>query len=125
MPLRVLVVDDYHDAADSLRVLLQLWGHEVRVARDGHAALAVATDFQPQVVLLDVQMPGLHGGEVARRLRLLPGAERVLLIATTGMDPDEERLAPYAALFDGHLTKPFNLERLERLLGTSAHSLNR
>jgi CheY-like chemotaxis protein len=68
-PVRVLVVDDNHDAADSLAILLRLWGYEVWVAYDGVAGLGAARHFRPQVALLDIQMPRMHGGEVARRLR--------------------------------------------------------
>jgi CheY-like chemotaxis protein len=114
--LRVLVVDDCHDAAATLRFLLELWGYDVWTARSGAEALAVVPLFQPDVVLLDIEMPGMHGGEVARRLRQFPGFDRVLLVATTGTEPDDPRLGGYRAYFDDHLPKPYNLERLEHLL---------
>ena len=115
-PLRVLVVDDYPDAAHTLRILLQLWGHEVQVARSGVEALERAPFFLPQVVLLDIEMPWMHGGETARRLRRLPGLGQVWIVATSGTDLQDERLAGYEREFDDYLPKPYNLERLERLL---------
>jgi two-component system, chemotaxis family, CheB/CheR fusion protein len=122
-PLRVLVVDDYPDAAESLRVLLSLWGHAVGAVRDGRAALETAESLKPDVVLLDVQMPGLHGAEVARRLRRLPGLEGVLLVATSATDPHDPRLADYAGVFDAYLPKPYPLDQLEALLaGRAAHA---
>jgi CheY-like chemotaxis protein len=118
--LRVLVVDDYPDAAATLRILLGLWGHEVQTAGSGAEALAAAAAFRPDVVLLDVEMPRLHGGEVARRLRQLPGLGRVLIVATSGTDRDDPRLDGYRSHFDDYLPKPYNLERLERLLASWA-----
>jgi CheY-like chemotaxis protein len=115
-PLRVLVVEDNHDAADTLRILLQLWGHEVQVAYTGQAALDMAPTFCPQVAILDIQMPRMHGGEVARRLRLVPGLENVFIIATTANDEADERLASFRPLFDYYLQKPYNPGKLECFL---------
>jgi CheY-like chemotaxis protein len=115
--LRVLVVDDNRDAADTLRILLQLWGHEVQVAYDGQAALDLARTFGPQVALLDVQMPRLHGGEVARRLRQVAGLEGIFIVATTGSKEGDRRFAAYRRLFDAYLQKPYDPMRLEGLLG--------
>jgi DNA-binding response OmpR family regulator len=114
--LRVLVADDYRDAADTLRILLELWGHEVHVSRDGTATLRDASVFRPHAVLLDVMMPGLHGGEVARLLRRMPGLETILVVATSATDPDDPRLKGYRQYFDAYLIKPFNLDHLEALL---------
>src|SRR5262249_4360414 len=122
--LRILVVDDWPDAAESLRVLLHLWGHDVQIAGNGPEALRLAADFQPQVALLDLQMPHMDGGELGRRLRQLPGLERLLLIATTASDLDDNRMNPYRHPFSIHLRKPYQLEHLERLLaayGTLVH----
>src|SRR5581483_1115648 len=83
-PVRVLVVDDNADAADSLSALLRAVGHDVRVAHAGPAALDVAAEFRPAVVVLDVGLPGMDGCEVARRLRAIPGTAGVRLIALTG-----------------------------------------
>jgi CheY-like chemotaxis protein len=114
--LRILVADDFLDSAGSLQILLSLWGHEVLVTHRGWATLAVVQEFRPHIALLDFQMPDLNGGEVAQRMRQMPGLERLILVAATGHDPDEESFKPYLKLFDHHLRKPFNLTELERLL---------
>lgn len=120
VPLRVLVVDDLIDAADSLRLLLELWGHEVRVEYDGRRALETARDYRPHVVLLDVQMPGMHGGEVARALKSDSEIGRSWVIATTANERGDPRLLGFRQFFDDHLVKPYNLEHLERLLASCA-----
>jgi len=114
--LRVLIVDDYADAADSLRLLLDIWGHQTRVARDGTAALEAADAFRPHVILLDIQMPRMSGGEVAVLLRRRPEQASTILVATTANESDDPRLAPYNGLFNHYLRKPYNLEQLEHLL---------
>jgi CheY-like chemotaxis protein len=119
-PLRVLVVDDLMDAADSLRLLLTLWGHDVRVEYDGRRALEAAHDFSPQVILVDMQMPGMHGGEVARHIKTDPRLKDAWVIATTANEPHDSRLQGYARYFHDHLVKPYNLDHLERLLTSCA-----
>jgi CheY-like chemotaxis protein len=118
--LRVLVVDDYPDSAETLRILLYLWGHEALVAPDGPSALRAAPAFRPDLALLDIQMPRMHGGELARRLRRLPGLRHLRILALSATEPDDPRLAGYAGVFDGHLGKPFSLDDLERLLACHA-----
>jgi two-component system, OmpR family, response regulator len=120
-PLRVLVVDDSPDMRATLRILLGLWGHEVREAGDGHAALGLAATFRPDAVLLNIGLPGLDGYEVARRLRRLPGLGGVLLIAITGYGTDQHVTACRAAGLDHHLLKPFDPVELERLLAPPAN----
>jgi PAS domain S-box-containing protein len=122
---RVLAVDDNVDAVDSLAMLLRLQGHEVRVAYEGIAALAVAEEFQPQVVLLDLSIPGLNGYEVARRLRGQPSRERALLVAVTGWGQDEDRRRSQEAGFDMHLVKPVEPEGLCELLAHPKLDANR
>jgi CheY-like chemotaxis protein len=117
-PLRILVVDDYPVAADTLRILFELWGHEVAVAHSAQQALEAAASFGPDAVLLDIEMPRTHGGELVKRLRRLPGLERTLMIATSWTDSCDPHLASHKQAFDDYLTKPFNLERLERLLAS-------
>jgi len=119
-PLRILVVDDNRDAADSLAILLRLWRHTVRVAYDGQAALQAAQVFQPQAALLDVSMPSLHGGLVARHLREMAGSRAVMIIATTANHPDDPRLDQWRSYFDSFLIKPYNLAVLEELLAIHA-----
>jgi PAS domain S-box-containing protein len=115
---RVLVADDNQDAADSLGMILELAGHEVRVAHGGRKALEIAAGFHPDVVLLDIGMPDLNGYEAARALRAAPGGADLELIALTGWGhPDDKRRAAEAG-FDRHLTKPVDPAVLEALLLT-------
>jgi PAS domain S-box-containing protein len=116
---RLLVVDDNVDAADSLAMLLRLEGHEVRVAHNGPAALEVVQGYHPDLILLDLGMPGMDGYEVARRLRQQPGLERVRLAALTGWAQLDDRRRTTEAGFDYHLTKPVEPEALQRLLASS------
>jgi len=118
LPLRVLVVDDDLDTTESFRILFTLWGHHVETANDGPAALAAAAAFRPDVVLLDIMMPGMDGYEVARRLRRMPELRETLLIALTGLGRPADVADARAAGFDRHLVKPADLAELERLLGT-------
>jgi CheY-like chemotaxis protein len=113
---RVLVVDDNVDSAVSLGMLLKLAGQDVRVAYDGPAALRQAMDFRPQLVLLDIGMPGMDGYEVARRLRRQPSLEDTLLVALTGWGQEEDRRRSAAAGFDHHLVKPVEPDALSGLL---------
>jgi CheY-like chemotaxis protein len=120
-PLRVLIVDDVIDAAMSLALLLRLWGHEARTAHDGATALEVARAFRPEVVLLDIGLPGgLDGFQVGRRLRAEPGLGEVLLVALTGYGQEEDRRRSQAAGFDHFLVKPVGPAELERLLAALA-----
>jgi len=112
---RVLVVDDNRDAADSLGMLLEVAGADARVVYNGPAALEALPTYCPQVVLLDVGMPGMDGYSVARRIREDPRYRRVALIALTGFGQEQDRLRSLSAGFDHHLTKPADLNVLERL----------
>ncbi len=86
---RLLVVDDNRDAAESMSMLLQMWGHEVVFAYDGPSALETAEQWQPEAVILDIGLPGMNGYEVAARLRELPHARKAVLIAITGYGQDD------------------------------------
>jgi CheY-like chemotaxis protein len=112
----VLVVDDNPDSAESLAALLSIVGHEVHQAHDGRQALELARRRVPDLVLLDIGMPGMSGHEVARRLRGDVGLRETVLIALTGYGTDEDRRASHEAGFDGHLVKPIDFEALERIL---------
>jgi two-component system CheB/CheR fusion protein len=114
---RVLVVEDNQDAADSLAELLRYWGYEVRIARDGIAALEVAREFCPRVILLDLGLPGMDGYEVASliRRRQRAGSPQVL-VATTGYGQETDRQRTRAAGFAHHLTKPVDPDGLLLLL---------
>ena len=113
---RVLVVDDVEASASTLSLLLQSIGHDTRLALDGIAAIAVARAYLPEVILLDIAMPGMNGYEVARRLRGEPGLEGVRIIALTGFGQEEDQKRASEAGFDHHLVKPCNVDQLEALL---------
>jgi PAS domain S-box-containing protein len=113
---RVLVADDNRDSAETLAMLLRVDGHEVMIAHDGSAALAAFGGFAPDIVLLDIGMPGTNGYEVARQIRLAsPGAE-VKLIAITGWGQEADKQKAFAAGFDHHLTKPVDTRQLSQLI---------
>jgi PAS domain S-box-containing protein len=113
---RVLVADDNQDAADTLAMILELAGHEVRVAHDGRAAFALAAEFRPEFALLDLGMPELSGYELARALRREPWGRDMQLIALTGWGQDGDRRRAEAAGFDRHITKPVDPGVIEGLL---------
>jgi PAS domain S-box-containing protein len=115
-PRRVLVADDNRDSAQTLAALLRIEGHEVTVVHDGPQALGAFADIHPEVVLLDIGMPGLSGYEVARRIRRDPGAAAVTLVAITGWGQESDRALAFAAGFDHHLTKPVEWARLAELV---------
>jgi len=118
--LRVLVVDDNRDAADSLAMMLELTGHEVRTAHDGEAALNEAARFTPDVVLLDIGMPGMNGYEVALRLRETPHGRRARIVALTGWGQEDDKRRAVDAGFDQHLTKPVDPASLSTVLAPRA-----
>ena len=113
--LKILVVDDNRDAAESLSMLLELKGHEVRRAYDGENALHLAEDFRPQMVLLDLGMPKMSGYEACRRIRDHAWGAQMTLIAVTGWGQEDDRRKSTAAGFDGHFVKPVDPETLEDL----------
>lgn len=116
--LRILVVEDNQDAANSLRLLLELVGHEVRVAYSGPDGVAAARQWRPDVVLCDIGLPGLDGYGVARELRLNPTTARVRLLALTGYGAEEDHRRSSAAGFDAHLVKPTDPKELMKLLAS-------
>jgi CheY-like chemotaxis protein len=113
---RVLVVDDNVDAAQTLAQYLRLGGHRVESALSGEAALRIAEVLHPHVAFIDLNMPGMDGAEVAKRLRVTPWGRRTRLVALTGMGQQGDIARTRAAGFDEHLTKPADLRRLSRLL---------
>jgi CheY-like chemotaxis protein len=115
---RLLIVDDNRDAAESMAMLLQIWGHEVRCAYDGPSALEVSATYRPQVVILDIGLPGMDGYEVASRLRESPQAAQAVLIAVTGYGREEDRLRSRRAGFDHHMVKPVGPDALQKLLSS-------
>lgn len=113
--LRILVVDDNVDAAETMAILLRLLGHEVTTVHDGYAALEAAASMEPQVVLLDIGLPGLDGYEVCRRLRR-DRLKQSVIVAMTGYGQDDDRQRSQKAGFDAHLVKPVDPEELQPLL---------
>jgi CheY-like chemotaxis protein len=118
--LSVLVVEDDSDAAHSLCLLLAGWGHRPLVACDAAAAWATTLVERPDVVLLDIGLPGVNGWEFARRLRGEPGLDRAVVVAVTGYGTDADRRQSDAAGIDDHLVKPVDPERLRQLLAALA-----
>jgi PAS domain S-box-containing protein len=114
--LRILLVEDHPDSAASLSRVLRLWGHAVRVAHDGPDALREVSEDRPEVVLLDIGLPGMDGYQVASRLRALPDSASTVLVALTGYGQDDDRKRSRQAGFDHHLVKPINPSELRTLL---------
>lgn len=114
--LRVLVVDDYRDATDSLDLLLHQWGHNVYLAYDGRQALESATKNKPDVVLLDLALPGMDGYAVAREIRRNPELTGMQLVATTGYTTELHRRRAEEAGFNEFLIKPVPPLHLQALL---------
>jgi CheY-like chemotaxis protein len=119
-PRRVLVIDDDHDVADSLTLLLGLFGCEVRTTYDGLAGISTLVEFEPEIILLDLGMPGINGYETAHRIRELPEGRDLLLVAVTGFGQDGECERIREAGFDLQLTKPASIDVIERLLRRKA-----
>jgi CheY-like chemotaxis protein len=120
--LRVLVVEDNRDAAESLRLLLELYGYEVAVAYTGPAGVETAREWRPDAVLCDIGLPGLDGYGVVRALRRDPSTAAARVIAVTGYGSDEDRERSHEAGFDAHLTKPADPAALQELLTTPANA---
>ena len=114
--LRVLCVDDNHDAADTLGVLLDVFGYQAKVCYDGASALEAAEEFRPDAAIVDLSMPGMSGDEVGRRLRATDWGRTLPLVALTALNGEEARARSAAAGFDLHLVKPVNPERLANIL---------
>lgn len=113
---RILAVEDDPDVLESFKTLLELIGNEVRSARDGPSALAIAREFRPEVAFIDIDLPGMTGYEVAQRMRQEHG-RTLRLYALTGLGQADVRARALQAGFDRYLIKPIDLEALQRLLG--------
>jgi two-component system CheB/CheR fusion protein len=122
---RVLVVEDNHDAAETLREMLLLWDHEVEVAHDGRGGVERARAFQPDVVLCDIGLPGMDGYAVARAIRADPAVASAYLVAVTGYASAEDARRAAGAGFDLHLGKPVAIEVLEEVLATAPRAQGR
>jgi DNA-binding response OmpR family regulator len=116
---RVLIVDDNVDSATCLRLLLSPQRYSVRMAHDGLAAVSVAAEFSPHIVLLDIGLPKLNGYEACRRIRALPGGESMVIFGITGWDDEEHQTRSEQAGFTQFLVKPVDLSTLEKLIESS------
>ena len=123
--LRVLVIDDNRDSADSATDVLRLLGNHVESAYDGESGIAVAARLKPQMILLDLAMPGMDGFEVRKRLRELGDTSNAYLVAMTGFGNEEDKRRTRMAGFDAHLTKPVELDALVTLLNEARVRGNR
>jgi signal transduction histidine kinase/ActR/RegA family two-component response regulator len=123
--LRVLAIEDNVDAADALAELLELWGYNARIAHSGQAGVAIAREFQPQVVIVDIGLPGMDGYDVARRLREEDATANAILVALTGYGHNEDRARARTAGFDRHLTKPVDPDTLYALLARIGENAER
>lgn len=117
---RILVVDDNRDSADSLAMLLEVLGHEVLVFHDGETAVALASKSRPNVVILDIGMPGMSGFEVAAKLRAQPEFANTTLVAFSGYGQETDRQLSRDAGFDHHLAKPATVDQIEGILAKVA-----
>jgi len=117
-PLRILVVDDNVDTVLSFSMLLEESGNEVRTAHDGPIAITIASEYIPDVILLDIGLPGLNGYEVAKQIRKLPTLNNVVLVALTGYGQESDRQASMDAGFNHHLIKPARLDQVRKILAS-------
>jgi CheY-like chemotaxis protein len=116
---RVLVVDDNEDSAMTMVMLLEVGGHQAKVAHDGVTTLTLARDFKPHVVLLDIALPEMNGYEVAKRMRMMPELARTVIVAMTGYGQDDDRRRSVEAGFTEHLVKPIDPSVLERVVASA------
>jgi len=118
-PRRVLVVDDNVDAAETLAMMLEILGQETRQAHDGHRAVAMAAEFKPEVVFMDIGLPGLSGHEAAARIRKDIGLTQAYMVALSGYGTEEDRRKSIFAGFDSHLVKPLDPAALPGILSAA------
>jgi len=121
-PRRILVVDDNEDAAEMLGTLLKMDGHEVFIAHRGAAAVELAGTSRPEFALIDIEMPGMNGFEVARRIRQIPSLAAVVLAALSGYSQEEDTRRSREAGFNHHLVKPADMDVLRRLIAEAVPS---
>jgi len=117
---RILVVDDNIDAAESAAEILRLLGNMVSVVHDGLAAVHAVEEWHPEIVLLDITLPGIDGYEVAKRVRQSPFGKNVMLVALTGWGQDQDKQRTSDSGFDQHWVKPVGLDKLKEISGSTA-----
>ena len=113
-------MDGNTDVAQTMRELIVTLGHQAATAHDGHSALALITTLQPDLGLIDIGLPDIVGSDLARRIRDLPGGDKIFLIALTGYGREQDRKAALEAGFDRHLVKPITLQQIEELLAATS-----
>ncbi|AME26891.1 hypothetical protein AXG89_29505 (plasmid) [Burkholderia sp. PAMC 26561] len=123
--LRILVVDDNVDTAESTAMLVGMLGHTVRTKHDGNSALRAASEFRPNVLLLNIGLPGLNGYEVASRIREQSSLDHTVLVAITGYGHETDRQLGLRSGIDHYLVKPVDFDRMRRILGQSPIELSR
>jgi CheY-like chemotaxis protein len=114
--LRILIVDDNRDQCVGLCEILRSWGYDVEAAHNANAALAIAADFRPRVILLDLGLPDMHGYELAKRLRATSGGRRIFFVVMTGWTQIADQISSTAAGISHHLIKPVNMDTLRYIL---------
>ena len=112
----ILVIDDNVDAAFTLQMLLKLKGYQVEIRHDGHEAIAAAESLRPEVILLDISMPGMSGYEVCKQIREQEWGKTIVIVALTGFGKEEDKKRTQEAGFDAHLVKPVDLQTLMDVL---------
>ncbi|MFT5590545.1 MAG: CheY-like chemotaxis protein [Bradyrhizobium sp.] len=117
---RILLIDDNEDANESMAALLELMGYAVRTANHSASALALTAQFEPQLILSDIGLPGMNGYELAPALRQIAGPRKVVLVAATGYGNANDKQRSQAAGFDHHLVKPFDADMLLEFVATQA-----
>ena len=122
LDFRVLLIDDNEDANESMAALLELIGYQVRTASDGVSALQIVEQFQPQLILSDIGLPGMDGYRLAPALRQAAGERKVIIAAATGYGQASDRLRSQAAGFDHHLVKPLDADSLLHFVAQQAAS---
>lgn len=115
-PLNILIVDDNEASAKTLGWMMELLEHNVKLAHDGGNAIELAKSFAPDVVLLDIGLPGMNGYEVCSAMRMLPALEHTVFIAQTGWGQNEHRQRSKEAGFHYHLVKPIDMDELQKLI---------
>jgi CheY-like chemotaxis protein len=121
-PIRVLIVDDSKDSAKTLGWMVEYAGHETRLAHDGASAIEIAKTYEPNVILLDIGLPGMNGYEVCKAMHEDRIAQKAVFIAQTGWGQPEHRQRSKEAGFDHHLVKPIDMQVLKHLLNGIAQS---
>jgi len=113
---RILIVDDNEDGASSLSMLLKFGGHETSIAHNGHEALRLADELRPDVILLDIGLPGMSGYDVCRQIRQEPWGRDIVLVAVTGWGQEDDRIRSREAGFDAHIVKPVDPDLLAKII---------